>query len=154
MTNPANPKLIISTGMRLGLLQIGDLVLNVQEHPLFSETPISYLQQGKLRACACDCGRVRLFAESILAANRLRSCGCVRAKIRQGAAEGKLDRMTRAVRKQQVTQALQLEQQKLRILQMAPIPRDEKSILECAMKIRSLYAQRRNLTRNKTPSKV
>lgn len=144
----SKPKLIINTGLRIGRLCVGDLVRFVQTHPLFLETPTSYLQQGRLRECACDCGQVRLFAESILATGRIQSCGCLRQEIRAAAAEGKLKRLQVKGAQTSNTVQIQIEQQRLKGLKMIQVPfRDEFAIEECSKRLRQLYAQRASLTK-------
>lgn len=73
-----NSRPIINPGLRIGLLTVGDLVRNVQSHPLFPEIKVSYLRQGRLRECICDCGKEVLYSEAALACGRVKSCGCLR----------------------------------------------------------------------------
>lgn len=138
----------INTGLRIGKLLVGDLVRNVQQHELFEETPISYLQQGRLREVVCDCGKRRLIAESILATGRIKSCGCLRASMISGASNRKLEKLQVKADKALVTSTLAVEQQKLKMLQKVQVPaRDEKAIQECMARIRSLIARRAILTK-------
>lgn len=138
----------IETGMRLGRLFIGDLVRHVQEHPLYLETPVSYLQQGRLRECICDCSNMRLIAEAILATGRVKSCGCLRQEIRAKASQKKVGRLEVKAAKANLLHRIKIEQAKLQALKMQPVyTRDEEAILECAARIRQLFSQQGILTR-------
>lgn len=41
-------------------------------------TPRSYLVQGSLWACLCDCGEVAYYPENVLKRQMVKSCGCIR----------------------------------------------------------------------------
>ena len=140
------PKLEIFSGLRIDRLTIGELVRHVQTHPLFIETPVSYLQQGRLREAVCDCGKVRLIAESILASGRLKSCGCLRKEIRQRTAQKKLNKTQRQGQRKIVAQQLKMEQAQLAVLKSAS-HRDDQAIEESGEKIRELIKLHATLAR-------
>lgn len=144
-------KIFVSEGTLIGRITVGELVRNVQTHPLYVETPVSYLQQGRLREVYCSCGQVRLVSESILATGRVQSCGCLRQEIRQAASQGKLERLKKKAAKRANNDAIRYEQEQLRILQRAPIHiRDEKAIEECGKRLRSLFARKALLNRKES----
>ncbi len=134
----------VDTGTVIGRLTVGELVRNVQEHPLFLETAVSYLKQGRLREVLCSCGVIRLISESILYTGRIQSCGCLRREIRANATEGKFRRLTIQQEKKILTGQIQLDQLKLRQLRMAFLP-DEEQIAQLQTKIRSAFQKRGQL---------
>lgn len=144
-------KIAINFGVRIGRLEIGDLVFNVQEHSLFEETPKSYLQQGRLREVICDCGTHRLISESILASGRVRSCGCLRQEIHMRSSEAKIDRLRKKAAIHANNNNIKIEQLKLKTLQLAPVyMRDEKKIEDCSIRIKKLFAQKALLARKES----
>jgi hypothetical protein len=78
----------VDDGQRIGRLLVGDLVRNVQSHPLFIETRASYLKHGRLRECQCDCGNQVLYSENVLSSGQIKSCGCLK-RLKQDAASRK-----------------------------------------------------------------
>lgn len=141
-------KLKVDAGVRIGRLLIGELVRFVQDHELFYLTPTSYLQQGRLRECVCDCGQRRLISESILATGRLQSCGCLRAEIRSSASMSKVKRLQDKAEQTNLQLQIQIEQAKMRALTMTPVPyRDEKECQKTIEILRQLYLQKGALTR-------
>ncbi len=142
----AEPKYNFEIGQRFGRLVAGDLVRFVQEHELFHETPVSYLQQGRLRECLCDCGQRRLISESILASGRIQSCGCLRQDQRAKAAERKIKNLNLKLAKSTNLASIQIEQTRLRSLKMTSVySRDEKAIADCAARLRKLFTERASI---------
>src|SRR5678809_600452 len=78
-----NGSVTVTEGQKFGLITVGMLVYNVQDHALFLTTPYSYLQHGRLRECQCDCGEIILYSENVLSSGQIKSCGCLRQKKRE-----------------------------------------------------------------------
>lgn len=142
-------KIAIIPGLRIGRLEVGDLVYNVREHELYLTTPFSYLQQGRLYQVLCDCGQSRLISESILASGRIQSCGCLRQELRVKSSQAKVERLRKEATKIANNNNIKIEQARLKSLQLTPI-RDEKAIEECGAKLRKLFAQKATLNRKET----
>ncbi len=144
MKRPArNDKLMITEGMTIGRLTVYGLVRNIQEHPLYVETPLSYLRQGRLRECVCDCGFIKLICESALSTGRIMSCGCLKAEIRAKSALEAVTRLEKKALRSQINNAIKIEQVRLKSLQMVNVHyRDEKAIDACGTRLRSLFAQK------------
>lgn len=53
-------------------------VVDIFNHPLREETPRSYISQGRLWECQCECGKKLLVSEFSLSRGRNKSCGCLR----------------------------------------------------------------------------
>ncbi len=155
MSNPPKQKILIIDGAIVGKLTVGDLIRDLRNHPLFDETPKSYLHQGRLRECHCECGIIRLLPEAILASGRLQSCGCYRYEVRMKAQKDKIDRLKRKAEKQYLVSQIKYEQARLRHLQVVRVPmRDEKAITECGAILRSLFARKNQLNRKETHKEV
>lgn len=151
MANARNDKLFITDGTVIGRLTVGDLIRDVSSHPLYPETAQSYLKQGRLREVHCECGTVRLVAESILATGRLQSCGCLRTEIRNAARQQGIDNLKKKAEKSQCTWDIQIAQAELKRLQAVPAQnRDEKAIDEIASKLRKLFAKKALLNRKES----
>jgi hypothetical protein len=149
MAKPRNQKLILTTGMLLGRLTIGELVKDIRHHPLFVETPFGYVSQGKLRECQCVCGKTKLLSEAILRTGRIQSCGCLRAEVLEGRNREKNQNLRDAQDRKYIISQIKLEQRILKAHQMADSRvRDEKTIQDTAAKIRNLYTAK-NLIRRR-----
>ncbi len=132
-------KINILTGLQLGMLTVGDLVRFVQDHPLFLETPISYLQQGRLREVLCECGTIRLISESILATGRLKSCGCYRQSLREKASQHRFQKVEKQATRKILVEKIRIAQAQLVALKSAPSHAQNKEhIAECSKVIKHL----------------
>lgn len=154
MNSPKKLIPIIMPGLRIGRIEVIELVYNVQDHELYNETPISYLQQGRLHEVLCDCGRRRLISESILASGRIQSCGCLRKEIRMKATEKKAKRLHKESIKKENKIAIKLEQTRLRTLQLSTDPQKDLKIEECGKNLRRLFAQKAHLNRKESPKET
>lgn len=151
MSKPRDSKLFIIDGLKIGRVTVGDLVRDVRNHPLYIQTPQSYLHQGRLREVYCDCGEVRLISESILATGRIQSCGCLRKELIDQARLEKLAKSEKQHLKKQLIAQIKYEQHKLKVLQAVRVPlRDEKAIDEAAKTLRSLFARKSALSRKES----
>jgi hypothetical protein len=136
------------TGLKFGRLLVGDLVRNVRDHELYDTTRASYISQGRLYECWCDCGQRVLLSENAIRGGRVQSCGCLRAEKRQKAYEEKLARAQRLADKRELTHKIRMAQDRLRLLKMAPVmTRNEKAIDEQALEVRKLRAMKASATR-------
>jgi hypothetical protein len=142
-------KLFIIAGLRIGRLTVGELVRDVIHHPCYLETPTSYLKQGRLREVTCDCGQMRLISESILATNRVQSCGCLRQEIRQKSTQGKISRMQQKADRDANKHAIKIEQARLQALKLER-PKNDQAIEECGARLRSLFARKAVLNRKES----
>ena len=125
----------------VGRLSIGPLVFNVREHPLFTETPISYVKQGRLRECICACGQVRLIAERVLEAGRIQSCGCLKQERSRLAKIRKQTSSLTAEAKKQITQEIKIDQKRLKYY-LAQTPVDTGRVFQIREKLKTLMLQR------------
>jgi hypothetical protein len=89
MTTQYKPEPALIHGQKIGRLFVGELVANVREHPAFHDTKSSYIKQGRLTECTCDCGKIVLYSWQALKTGRLMSCGCLRQEYKQKAWEKK-----------------------------------------------------------------
>lgn len=136
-------KLLISPGVKIGFLEVGDLVTNVKDHPLYYETPHSYLTHWRLYECVCICGKVRLYSESVLAQGEIKSCGCLKEAKRQAAYEEKEKALQRKNHKREITHQLAMAMDKLSIMLKAPLGvRNQVVIDETQARIRHLRAMK------------
>lgn len=127
----------------MGTLTVGELVRDLKNHPLYHETPTSYLSQYKLWECHCDCGNVKLFSENVLSAGELRSCGCLRMKMRQEAWERKKALAQRKAHKREIQFKLSCAMDKLAVLKLAPPGhRNELLLEETGKEIRRLRSMK------------
>ena len=110
----------VETGQRVGLLTVGDLVLNVQNHPLFIETQASYLKHGRLRECRCDCSNLVLYSENILRAGHVKSCGCLRLKRQMNAARKRESTVNKKIHMREINTKIANLQSRLKCLKAAP----------------------------------
>lgn len=138
--------------MKFGLITVGELVFNVQQHPLYLTTAQSYLQHGRLRECMCDCGEMVLYSENVLSSGQIKSCGCARLKYREKLSEERESREEKRKRLRQIRCDLANAQARLRVLQQKPIHlRQTKEVSEeidqVAGEIRKLIAMRTHATR-------
>jgi len=145
-------KLFISDGMRVGILTVGELVYNVQEHPLFYLTKQSYLQHGRLRECRCDCGQTVLYSENALQSGTLKSCGCLREKRRSEAFQNRISNEKKRIHRMEITQRIRAAQLRLKTLQSAPehlrnTPENNMAISQLATELRKLFAMKGRVNR-------
>lgn len=155
MASKRNEKIFITDGTRIGRITVGNLVRDIQAHPLYEITPVSYLKQGRLREVHCDCGADRLVAESILATGRLQSCGCLRQEMRMQARQRGVDNLQKKAEKARIQLDIQILQAQLK-LEMGRHPsfRDELKIDQLASQLRSLIARKGVLNRKETHKEV
>ncbi len=79
-----SPKIEISYGMKIGYLQVGEMIHMIRHHECFPDTSSTYIRMGGLRECLCTrCGNKKLIPEALLSQNEMRSCGCLRRSIRE-----------------------------------------------------------------------
>lgn len=139
----SNQKPLIFPGMKIGLLEVGDLVRNVKDHPLYPETPLSYIAHWRLFECHCECGAVKLISENALSGGKVKSCGCIRARQRQEAWERRQSKAQRKQHKREISFRLSCAMDKLSLLRLAPPGlRDETKIEEIGVEIRKLRAMK------------
>lgn len=148
--------LYIIEGLCIGRLVIGLSVSNIRDHILYIETPLSYINQGKLRECFCNpelggCGRSKLIPERVLATGRVKSCGCLREQIRLNAIDSKVKRAGFTREKSQLTASIKEEQIKLRAAQMR---KDDRAEEEIGQTLRRLLNYRISLGRKFAKCKV
>jgi len=136
-----NERLSISSGTKIGRLTIGDLVRWVTEHPLYEATPVSYLRQGRLWECLCECGETKLISEAHLSTGRIKSCGCLRRERKELGLRKRLNKVEQKIRSQQLTKEIIVEQFKLKQLQISFV-KDENAIKETTQRIRDLIQQK------------
>lgn len=138
---PRSNRIFVAEGSLVGRLSVGPLVYNVREHPLYTETPISYIKQGRLHECTCSCGQVKLIAERVLETGRVQSCGCLKLERSRMAEIRKQTSSLTAEARKQLTQEIKSEQKRLKyyLSQFAP---DQERITQIREKIKLLMAQR------------
>jgi hypothetical protein len=148
----------ISTGTKYGFLTIGDLVHDVVSHPLYLTTPPSYVHQGALRECQCDCGMIVLYSENALVSGRLKSCGCLRRKRNAKAMQESLDRDQVRANKKEITFRIAQLQHRLRTIQSTPaslrnpqVNQEERNIAD---KLRRFYALKGYANRKDVPNET
>lgn len=139
-----NEKINVVSGIRIGRLTIGELAHWVKEHPAYELTPISYLRQGRLRECFCDCGEIRLISETHLATGRIKSCGCLRRERKELGLKKKVSKIEMEMEQARLTGQLRMEQAKL-AQQRAALVKDEDRIAEHVTRIREILQQKTNL---------
>lgn len=151
MPSKQKQKVFITDGTVVGRLTVGDLVRDISTHPLYELTPISYLRQGRLREVHCECGEVRLVAESILSTGRLQSCGCLRTELRMAARERGVANLQKKAEKARVRLDIQILQAQLRLELAKDVrTRDEKKVDRLASELRKLFARKGVLGRKET----
>lgn len=134
---------MISPGSKIGILEVGDLVRDVKNHPLYPDTPLSYISHWRLFECHCQCGTVRLYSENVLVNGHVKSCGCIRAKLRQEAYVKKQKKAEKAQHKREIKFRLACARDKLALLMLAPHGiRNQDKIDETAAEIRKLQAMK------------
>lgn len=142
-------KIHVQPNLKIGILTVGDLVSNVKSHPLYDQTPPSYLAQWRLYECYCECGNVKLISENALQKGEIKSCGCVRLKKRQEAWEKRQQARDKKNKKSEIKYQLATARDKLALLQMAPIhQRNQPVIEETAGLVRKLQAMLGHLNRS------
>lgn len=136
-----NARFLIVEGGKIGRLSIGPIVYDIRNHPLFVETNISYIRQGRLRECYCDCGSVKLIAERILETGRVLSCGCFkREKSAQKVLRDQAEVDSAEARKR-LTREIRSAQYSLRWHQAQPL-KDENKIEQIGTRIRELILKK------------
>lgn len=146
-SNPLDSHGYLKIGFKLGKLTIGEMVFDPINHELYSSTKLSYLQQGRLRECHCDCGTTKLISESALSTSRVKSCGCLRKEMIGKSQDKKILNMELHEAKRSVIAETKILQAKLARLRCVPVQiRDDSEINKIGAEIRSLFAQRSKLT--------
>lgn len=143
-------------GQRIGQLVVVDLVRHVQTHPLYLTTPISYLRQGRLYECLCDCGQAVLYSESVLAPGTLKSCGCLRQAKARKRLEARQDKEKRLAHKKEIRSRIKDLQKQLKALKTSPdhIRLSQETNLEMTRigsELRKLYAHIGHVNRKANP---
>lgn len=72
-------------GMRYFQLVFGEKTTASDPRVTACHTPVSYLAQGSLRECFCDCGALAFVSDYVLRKGNVKSCGHVRADQLRGA---------------------------------------------------------------------
>lgn len=156
MRNRSN---FVEEGQKLGILTVGQLVYDVQSHPLFISTPKSYLQHGRLRECLCECGVVKLFSENVIATGQLRSCGCRRQRTREIAHTERAGRLAKKAKLRDLVNQIKTTQEQIHLLQTKPghlrgTPEHTRELRELGDKLRSLNAKKAYYSRKISPQEV
>lgn len=144
MTTTGNEKILVHPGVKIGRLTVGELVPGVKTHPCYETTPISYLRQGRLRECVCDCGEVRLVSETHLATGKIKSCGCLKKERKALSERQQISKLELKLQNDRIMGQLRMEQGRLKGYQNALV-KDERKIAECAARIRELISQKASL---------
>ncbi len=139
--DPVKTRINITEGCSVGRLSVGQLVFNIRYHPLFEETPISYIRQGRLRECTCACGKVKLISEKSLESGRVLSCGCLKREKSIIAAQNRLKHVNNSEEKKRIVQEIRSEQARLAYYRIQN-PRDEQKIDLILARIRELMLKR------------
>lgn len=142
----------ISDGTKYHFLTVGPIVFDVCSHPLYLTTPISYVAQGAVRECTCECGNQVLYSENALVSGRVKSCGCLRKARNEKAHQEKLVRDSFKLVKKEILLAIQQAQQELRVIQASVgSAQRNKDMDAVAMKLRKLFALKGYANRKDTP---
>jgi len=150
--SPRRQRILIKFELKIGRLTIGELVQYAVEHPLFIVTRLSYIQQGRLYECECDCGQQVLISENSLATGFVKSCGCLLREKREQAHNKTLVKEEIKRQKRELNYKIKEAQIKLKTLLMQPIHiRQSKesnlAVTETAAELRKLFALKGHVTR-------
>lgn len=70
-------KIPIYSGVKVGKLEMIEPVKASEPRVVESRTPFSYIAQGSLWECKCDCGTICYISEYQLERQKVKSCGCI-----------------------------------------------------------------------------
>jgi hypothetical protein len=127
-------------------LTVVQKVENIYHHPLRQETPKTYINQGQIWECVCDCGKHVLISEFNLARGRNKSCGCMRYKnLRPSTNEAQDLKLARLKNKHEI-QELQFEQKYLtQAMRERNDPKDILRYREVGELLRAAFAKKANI---------
>lgn len=147
-----NGSVSVQTGDRFGRIVVGELVRNVQEHPLFIETRISYLRHGRLRECKCDCGTLILYSENVLSSGQIKSCGCLKMIKSEKAHRNRLSQAEKKIHQREINTRIANFQSRLKVLKSTPsylhTPTHNKEMQDIAAQLRSLFVSKGHATKD------
>jgi len=147
MRDPSAFPELLHPGYQIGLLTLVELVRNLQGHKLYATTPVSYMKQGRVWECKCQCGNSVLYSENALTSGRLKSCGCVKKGKSQKAFDLREEATQRKVKARTIRLRIFELQQKLKSIQSLPgylrnIPEYNLEVQAISDELRSLFAQK------------
>jgi hypothetical protein len=121
-------------------------IYDIRNHPLYEQTPQSYIQQGRLWECKCECGVSFLVSEHSLSRGKHKSCGCMRYGKRPYDIERKRLSNEYKIRKMEIDSRIKVLRFELATLKTEnSLIRDEKRIDLVAADLRSAYARKASL---------
>lgn len=155
MQNLEDTKRAIFEGQKVFKLTVGPLVFDVQNHPLYLTTPPSYVQQGQLRECLCECGQYVLYSEAALLAGRIRSCGCLKRKMLEDRCSQREDKDLKSSLRRDIKHLISQAQHRLKTIQAKPSSLRTKSLNQeeswLAERLRKLFALKGYANRKVVP---
>lgn len=139
----------VFSGVKIGILSVGELVTDIKNHPLYYDTRASYLTHWRVRECLCDCGVVKLYSENALSSGHIQSCGCLRMRMRQESWERKQAKALKKEKRKDLKHRISMLTDKISLLQLAPTHlRNHLKIDQLAKEKRSLQASLAYLSRD------
>lgn len=141
----------ISPGVKIGFLTVFELVKDLKAHPLYYDTPSSYLKHWKLWECHCECGSVKLISENVLSMGEVQSCGCLKAKKRQDAWERKQQALAKKNHLREINTQLAIARDKFYLLRAAPAGKHSPEAIEEAARQMRHWSAMKSAAMRKRP---
>lgn len=144
-------RITVYPGLKIGFLTVAELVSDPKNHPLYYDTPPSYLKHWRLWECHCDCGQVKLISNNVLSLGEVQSCGCLKAKKRQDAWERKQQALAKKNHLREINTQLAIAKDRFYLLRAAPAGKHSPEAIEEAAKAMRHWSAMKSAAMRKRP---